>query len=101
AETGERQVEAEAQRLLGDLLAASGRGDPEPPLQRALAAARAQEARLFELRAACSLARLYHRQGRPDAGRAVLSPVYCWFTEGFSMPDLSEALRLLEHPEDG
>ena len=56
--------------------------------------ARQQGARLWELRAATSLARLM-REIRPDAARAVLAPVYGWFTEGFGTADLREAAALL------
>ncbi len=93
---GERTVEAEAHRLVGDLLAASGGGDAEPHFLRALEVARAQQTRLFELRAARSLARLWRDQGRFDDARATLEPVYDWFTEGFDMLDLVDARSLLE-----
>jgi tetratricopeptide (TPR) repeat protein len=95
AQTGERQVEAESHRLVGDLLAASAGGDAEPHLLRALEVARAQNARLFELRAACSLARLWLDQGRLSEARAMLAPVYGWFTESFGTPDLADARALL------
>jgi class 3 adenylate cyclase len=95
AQTGERQVEAESHRLVGDLLAASAGGDAEPHLLRSLEVARAQNARLFELRAACSLARLWLDQGRSNEARAILGPVYGWFTEGFGTPDLADARALL------
>jgi class 3 adenylate cyclase/tetratricopeptide (TPR) repeat protein len=94
-ETGERQVEAEIHRLVGDLLAASAGGDAEPHLLRSLEVARAQNARLFELRAARSLARLWLDRGRLNEARAMLAPVYGWFTEGFGTPDLADARALL------
>src|SRR6516162_2439329 len=95
AQTGERQVEAESHRLFGDLLAASAGGDAEPHLLRALEVARAQNARLFELRAACSLAREWRDRGRLNEARAMLAPVYGGFTEGFGTPDLADARALL------
>jgi predicted ATPase len=49
----------------------------------------------FELRAATSLARLWQRQGKRDAARALLAPVYAWFTEGFDTRDLQDAKALL------
>ncbi len=47
-------------------------------------------------RAATSLARLWQRQGKRDAARALLAPLYAWFTEGFDTRDLVEAKALLE-----
>jgi class 3 adenylate cyclase len=96
AKSGERTVVAEVHRLVGDLLVMSGRGDGEAHFLRALQLARTQKARLFELRAASSLARLWRDQGRPEEARATLEPIYCWFTEGFDMPDLVDARLLLE-----
>ena len=57
--------------------------------------ARRQEAKTFELRAATSLARLWQRQGKRDAARDLLAPVYAWFTEGFTTRDLMDAKALL------
>jgi class 3 adenylate cyclase len=95
AQTGERQVEAEVHRLRGDLLVGLGRGDAGTHLMRALEIARAQQARLFELRAARSLAWLWFNQGKVQEARTVLTPIYDWFTEGFDMPDLLEARELV------
>jgi predicted ATPase len=61
----------------------------------ALAIAREQGTRGFELRAAASLARLLGKQGRRDEARDLLAPVYRSFSEGFDMPDLKEAKALL------
>jgi len=60
-----------------------------------LEVARAQNARLFELRAACSLAREWRDRGRLNEARAMLAPVYGGFTEGFGTPDLADARALL------
>src|SRR5271156_4164720 len=57
---------------------------------------RAQKARLFELRAASSLARLWRDQGGREEALTTLKHVYGWFTEGFDMPDLVDARLLLE-----
>jgi predicted ATPase len=58
--------------------------------------ARRQEAKTFELRAATSQPRLWQRQGKRDAARALLAPLYAWFTEGFDTRDLKEAKALLD-----
>jgi len=63
---------------------------------RALAIARDQQAKSWEIRAAMSLGRLWQWQGRRDAARQVLAAVYDWFTEGFDTVDLQEAKGLLE-----
>ena len=67
----------------------------------ALELARRQRAKLFELRAATSLGRLWARQGRGGEARALLSDVYGWFVEGFDTPDLTEAKALLEELKRG
>ena len=64
-------------------------------LEIALAVARQQEARSWELQAAIDLARLLQQQGRPEEGRLLLSGIYTWFTEGFGTPDLLNASALL------
>jgi predicted ATPase len=56
----------------------------------------AQGAKLWELRAASSLARLWSEQGRRAEAYDLLAPVYDWFTEGFDTPDLKDAKALLE-----
>jgi predicted ATPase len=58
--------------------------------------AREQEAKLWELRAAVSLARLRRGQGKSNEARNLLAPVYGWFTEGFDTADLKEAKALLD-----
>jgi predicted ATPase len=63
---------------------------------RALAVARQQQAKSWELRAAMSMARLWRHQGKPQQARELLAPVYNWFTEGFDTRDLKEAKTLLE-----
>jgi predicted ATPase len=62
---------------------------------KALSIAREQEAKLWELRAAASLARLWRDQGRHAEARDLLAPVYGWFTEGFATQDLKAARTLL------
>jgi class 3 adenylate cyclase/predicted ATPase len=97
--TGERWFEAELRRLNGEWLIADRRGEPDAAaahLQRAIAVAREQNAKLWELRAAASLARLRRDQGKRVEARALLAPVHGWFTEGLDTPDLKDAKALLE-----
>jgi predicted ATPase len=95
--TEERLDEAEFHRLHGDLLNATGdRSAAERGYRQALGIAVRQRAKLFELRAANSLARLWRDQGRRNDARELLAPVYGWFTEGFETRDLKEAKTLLD-----
>ena len=90
-------LQAETVRLSGDLLLATGdRAAAEASYREALALARQQSAKLWELRAAMSLARLWRDQGKRADARDLLAPVYGWFTEGFGTPVLQEAKALLE-----
>jgi predicted ATPase len=99
---GERRWEAELHRLKGELLLHAECGvqnavlTAEACFQKALDMARQQQAKSWELRAAMSLSRLWQRQGKSDAARQLLAPVYGWFTEGFETADLQEARVLLE-----
>lgn len=68
----------------------------EAVLHLALQVARKQEAKAFELRAATSQALLWQRQGKRDEARALLAPVYGWFTEGFATRDMRDAKAHLE-----
>ena len=68
----------------------------EAALDAALAAARRQSSRIFELRAACDLARLWADRGERRKAHTLLAPVYGWFTEGFKTADLRDAKALLE-----
>jgi predicted ATPase len=68
----------------------------EACFQQALAVARRQQAKSWELRAAMSLSRLWQQQGKSAEARELLAPIYSWFTEGFGTPDLHEAKVLLE-----
>ena len=98
-ETGERSWEAEIHRLKGELLASSAEGDraaAEACFNQAISIAQRQSAKSPELRAAASLARLWHGQGRMSDAGNLLAPVYAWFTEGFDTPDLKEARALLD-----
>jgi len=95
--TGERWFEAELRRLSGECLTANPEGEQAAaaPLQGAIAVAQEQNAKLWELRAATNLARLWRKQGKRTEARTLLTPVYAWFTQGFDAPDLKDAKALL------
>jgi class 3 adenylate cyclase/predicted ATPase len=95
----ERWFEADVVRTAGEVELESPEPDTtkaERYFERALAVARQQHAKSWELRAAMSLARLWRSQGKPQQARELLAPVYGWFTEGFDTRDLMEAKALLE-----
>ena len=97
--TKERWWEAELHRVAGEIALMSP--TPDAPkaqayFERALAVARQQQAKSWELRAAMSIARLKRDQGKRDEARDLLAPVYGWFTEGFDTLDLKEAKTLLD-----
>jgi predicted ATPase len=97
--TEARYYAAELYRLKGALLlrqAVPDAAQAEACFHQALAVARQQQAKSWELRAATSLARLWQSQGKPQDAYDVLAPVYGWFTEGFDTADLQEAKALLE-----
>jgi predicted ATPase len=95
--TGERWLEAELHRHKGELVLREGHpGAAEALFRKALGIAKRQEAKLWQLRAAMSLARLRRDQGHWTEARDLLAPVYDWFTEGFDTPDLKEAKALLD-----
>ena len=97
--SGGRWLEAELHRLRGELLLAVPEVDQataEVCFRRAVAVAREQGARTWELRAATSLARLRCSQDRQAEGHDLLAPAYGWFTEGFHTPDLREAKVLID-----
>jgi predicted ATPase len=68
----------------------------ERSFQEAIAVARRQNAKLWELRAATSLARLWRDQGKRTQARDLLAPIYSWFTEGHDTPVLKKAKALLD-----
>jgi predicted ATPase len=99
AASGERGWDAEIHRLRGEVTARLPHPDPakaEDSFRTALAIAREQGSRGYELRAATSLARLWHEQGRRGEARDLLAPLYGWFTEGFDTADLKDARALLD-----
>jgi class 3 adenylate cyclase/predicted ATPase len=97
--TKETRCEAESHRVAGEIALKSPEADApkaQAHFERALAVARAQQAKSWELRAAMSMARLLRDQGRRGEARDLLAPVYGWFTEGFDTLDLKQARTLLD-----
>ena len=95
--TEERIGEAELHRLRGDLLYAMGDlAEAQQSYHHALTVAERQSVKLFELRAAMGLARLCRDQGKRTDARALLAPIYGWFTEGFDTTVLQDAKTLLD-----
>jgi predicted ATPase len=97
--TGERFCTAELHRLRARACLALDARDArvaEAALGAALADARHRSSRLFELRAACDLARLWADRGERRNAHDLLAPIYGWFTEGFNTADLKDAKALLE-----
>ncbi len=97
--TKEKWWEAEVHRTAGEIALLA----PEPAatkaeayFERALAVARQQQAKSWELRAAMSMARLWRDQGKREQARDLLAPVYGWFTEAFDTLDLKDAKALLD-----
>jgi len=97
--TKEKWFEADIHRTAGEIALISPERDTvkaEAYFERALAVARAQQAKSWELRAAMGIARLWRDQGKREEARDLLAPVYGWFTEGFDTLDLKEAKALLD-----
>jgi predicted ATPase len=95
----ERWCEAEVNRIAGEIALKSAEHDAvkaQAYFEHALAVARAQQAKSWEVRAAMSMARLWRDQGKSQQARELLAPVYGWFTESFDTLDLKEAKALLE-----
>jgi class 3 adenylate cyclase/predicted ATPase len=96
--TKERWCEADIHRTAGEVTLMSPEPDApkaEAYFERALTVAREQKAKSWELRAAMSLAQLWHEQGKWEQAHDLLAPIYGWFTEGFDTLDLKEANALL------
>jgi tetratricopeptide (TPR) repeat protein len=100
-ETGDRLYQAETLRLTGEVLAVTGdRNGAEASYREAIALAQQQQAKLWELCAAMSLARLWRDHGDRVEAHDLLAPVYGWFTEGFETSVLQEAKALLDELTD-
>jgi DNA-binding winged helix-turn-helix (wHTH) protein/predicted ATPase len=99
AQTGQRYHEPELYRLKGELLLQYrgnvGTVEAEACFHQAIEVSGRQGAKLLELRAAMSLARLWQRQGKRDGARVLLAEISQWFTEGFDTQDLQDAKSLL------
>jgi tetratricopeptide (TPR) repeat protein len=95
-ETEQRCFLVETLRMTAEILARGDRSGAETRYHEAIAIAQQQSAKLWELRAAMSLARLWRDQGKLTAAHELLVPVYGWFTEGLGTPVLQEAKALLE-----
>jgi predicted ATPase/class 3 adenylate cyclase len=98
-DSGQGHQLTEVYRLQGEFLLRQAVPDAvqaEACFQQALALARRQQAKSWELRAAMSLAQLWQQQGKRAEARELLAPIYSWFTEGFDTADLQEAKALLE-----
>jgi len=99
--TKESWCEADIHRLAGEIALKCAEPDAakaEAYFERALAVARKQQAKSWDLRVAMSMPRLWREQGRRDEARELLASVYNWFTEGFDTLDLKEAKALLDEP---
>ena len=95
--TEERFVEPDLHRVRGELLNRAGDAvAAEHNYHLALAEAQKRSSKLYELRAAMSMARLWRDQGKREDARDLLAPVHGWFTEGFDARDLKAAKALLE-----
>ena len=95
----ERYYAAELHRLKGELLlrqSSENQTEAETCFHHAISIAQNQSAKSWELRAAISLAKLWHQQGKRQEAHDLLAPVYGWFTEGFDTADLQEAKALLD-----
>ena len=94
-----RWNEAELHRLRSELLLALPQPDQaqaENCFRQALAVAREQDAKMWELRAATSLSRLWAGEGKRALAHDFLAPIYGWFTEAFETADLKDAKALLD-----
>jgi predicted ATPase len=98
-ETGEGWAEPEIRRIAAEAILRRSRADlvaAEERFKEAIAIARKQSSKWWELRATTSLARMLRDRGRRDEARMMLSEIYGWFTEGFDTADLKDATALLD-----
>jgi tetratricopeptide (TPR) repeat protein len=96
-QSGNRYVEAELFRVKAELLLSSARiADAEEALQRGLAIARQQQARIYEMRIATTLAKTWRDQGQSAKAHSVLAPI-CESFGRVSLRDLEDAHEVLHH----
>jgi DNA-binding SARP family transcriptional activator/predicted ATPase/DNA-binding XRE family transcriptional regulator len=94
--SSEKWCEAELFRIKGELLRMQGENaEAQVAFRHAIAIAQGQEAKLLELRAALSLARLWHAHSCPMEVKQRITSLYQWFSEGFDLPDLVAARAFL------
>jgi predicted ATPase len=97
--TKEKVSEAEVNGIAGQISLKSPRhavARAEVYFEESLTAARKQQAKSWELRAAMGMARLWRDQGKGEKAHDLLAPIYGWFTEGFDTLDLKNAKALLD-----
>ena len=95
---GHRAMDAELRRLRGEILLKRTPADPAPAedaYRTAIAVAKQQGTRSFELRAALALAKLYRSTGCLAEAHAVLAPALEGFSPTPEMPEIAEAQTLL------
>jgi predicted ATPase len=97
--TGEFMFLSELHRVNAEVVLRTSKGNEataEQGFRKAIELAHKQGAKLYELRASVSLARLLRETGHREEARTMLAEIYSWFTEGFDTADLKEAKALLE-----
>ena len=82
------------------LLNLGKKAEAEVGLRRALTIAQQRQARWWELRAATSLAKYWHDEGKYLEACSLLQPIYSWFVEGSDTPDMKDAKALLDELRD-
>ena len=98
-ETNPHEIVVRPQTLTirGELRQKIGQAEAaEADFRDAIALAQKMSARMLELRATTSLARLLDHQGGRDEARTMLAEIYNWFTDGFDTADLKDAKALLD-----
>jgi predicted ATPase len=96
--TGYRAFEAELHRARGEILLKGDAANPAPAEEAfltAIAVARQQGTRSFQLRAALSLAKMHQSTARPADAHAVLAPALDDFAPTPEMPEIAEAQAVL------
>jgi predicted ATPase len=93
--TGVRYMEAELYRVQAELLVSSSSlNEAEKALHRGLSVAKEQQSRIFEMRIATTLAKIWREQGHSSKARDLLGPICDWFGE-IPLTDLADARQVL------